>query len=324
MSIRSIFTIVKGFLFSRANREFMLFMFFFALSGVFWLIMTLNETYEYELRIPVEYTNVPKNIVLTSGENDSVRVGVTDKGIVLATYLYGHQLTPIRVDFMKCMQGNGQGHVSQNDLKKMVLSKLSASTKVGMVKPERLTVYYNTGEKKRVPVAYSGKVLPSEFYYMSDVAYSPDSITVFAAPDKFDSISVAYTEMLDLTDVHDTLTVHAKLRPIAGVKMVPDQVDITFATDILTEVSIDNVPIVGINMPEGKMLRTFPAKVKVTFVTGVSRYRHLRPEDFEVVADYNEMERNASSKCRIKLTRIPDGLTRVKLEAQQVEYLIEE
>ena len=106
--------------------------------------------------------------------------------------------------------------------------------------------------------------------------------------------------------------------------MVPEAVNISFRTDVLTETSIGNIPIKGINMPEGKVLRTFPAKVRVRFVTGISRYRQMSPNDFEVIADYNEIEQNPSSKCNIKLSRVPEGITRVKLDTTQVEYLIEE
>ena len=46
MSGRRLFVIVRNFLFSRANREFLIFLFFLALSGIFWLLTTLNETVE--------------------------------------------------------------------------------------------------------------------------------------------------------------------------------------------------------------------------------------------------------------------------------------
>ena len=38
--------IVRGFLFTLVNKEFLIFLFFLLLSGIFWLLMTLNETYE--------------------------------------------------------------------------------------------------------------------------------------------------------------------------------------------------------------------------------------------------------------------------------------
>ena len=93
---------------------------------------------------------------------------------------------------------------------------------------------------------------------------------------------------------------------------------------MLTEESIDGVPVQCLNMPVGKVLRTFPAKVKVRFVAGASRIRLFRPEDFIVVADYREIYQNPSDKCNLYLQSAPHGVSRATLETKQVDYLIED
>jgi hypothetical protein len=317
--------VVSNFLFSRANREFLIFLFFLALSGVFWLLMTLNETYEQEVRIPVQYVNVPNKVVITSGETDTLRVTVSDKGIILAAYLYSEDIQPILVDFKTYAHAStNTGSVPQSDLKKQVLARLTASSKIVGIKPERLSFTYNNGERKRVPILYSGQVTPDDFYFMAGVDYLPDSATIYATREKLDSINAVYTEPLNYSNVRDTLTVQVRLRRTAGVKMVPETVSVRFRTDVLTEGRIDNIPIMGINMPEGKILRTFPAKVGVNFVTGINQLRTMTAADFEVVADYNEIKDSPSSTCRISLLRFPKGITRERLDTTFVEYLIEE
>ena len=77
-------------------------------------------------------------------------------------------------------------------------------------------------------------------------------------------------------------------------------------------------------MPEGKVLRTFPSKVSVSFVTGVSQFRSLSRNDFLVEADFSEIEDNASDKCRIYLRAVPHGVSRATLSVQEVDYLIED
>ena len=49
------FKSIKNFLFSNMNKQFLVFLFFLLLSAIFWLIITLNETYEKELKIPVRF-----------------------------------------------------------------------------------------------------------------------------------------------------------------------------------------------------------------------------------------------------------------------------
>ncbi len=58
-------------------------------------------------------------------------------------------------------------------------------------------------------------------------------------------------------------------------------------------------------------------------MAGVSVYRNLKPEDFTVIVDYDEILRNPSEKCRVYLKKVPNGISRAKLETTMVDYLIE-
>ena len=99
MSFRSVWRAVREFLFTKTSKEFLIFMFFLALSGAFWLSLTLNETYEREFAVPVSVIGVPKNAVLTSDEVDTVRVTIRDKGIFLVSYKYGDAHKRINLPF---------------------------------------------------------------------------------------------------------------------------------------------------------------------------------------------------------------------------------
>ena len=324
MSGSDLWKIIRDFLFSKANKEFLIFLFFLVLSGVFWLFMTLNETYEKEFSIPVTISNIPKNVVLTSEETDTVKMTIRDKGITLATYMYGKGLRSLSVNFKQFAHPNGRGIIPILELQKLMYQQLANGSKITAVKPDRMEFFYNFGANKRIPVRWSGRVIPEELYFISRVQYWPDSIDIYASKDKLDSIRVAYTEPLNYVNFRDTLMVNAQLAKMKGVKMVPDVIKIGFFTDVLTEESIDGVPVQGINMPEGKTLRTFPAKVKIRFVTGVSVYSQLKPEDFIVVADYKELSKNPSEKCKIYLMKSPSGISRAHLDITEVDYLIEE
>ena len=315
---------VRNFLFSRANREFLIFLFFLTLSGVFWLLMTLNENYEKEIVIPVRIANIPTDVMLTSEEVDTVKVTIRDRGIQLLAFMYGEEKKRVTVSFKTYDQGSGTGSIPAGDLAKLIQQRLSASGKVVNVKPDRLKFFYNTGACKRVPVRWRGRVIPENLYYLSKVTYSPDSVTIYAAEERLDSISMVYTEPLNYVGFRDTLAVDCKLRKMEGVKMMPDHVKTVFYTDVLTEESMDGIPIVGINMPDNKVLRTFPAKVTVKFVTGVNIYRTLSASDFTVVVDYNELKSTKSEKCNLTLLKVPEGITHATLVTRQADYLIEE
>lgn len=320
----SIWRLIRDFLFSRTNKEFLIFVFFIALSGIFWLSMTLNETYEQEFSIPVTVVGVPKNVVLTSEETDTIRMTIRDKGITLAAYMYGDMLKNVKINFKPYAHSNGTGIVTTSELQKIVYQHLVSSSKIISTKPDKLEFFYNYGANKRVPVRWTGRVIPEDLYFISRVKYYPDSVDVYASQTLLDSISVVYSEHLNYVNFRDTLVVNANLEKIKGVKMVPDHIKMEFFTDVLTEEKLDGIPVEGINMPPGKILRTFPMKVTVSFVTGVSVYRSLKPEDFTIVADYDEIAANPSEKCRIYVKKSPPGISRVHLNINEVDYLIEE
>jgi hypothetical protein len=323
MGIKKWWQIVSDFVFSNTNKDFLVFLFFLGLSGIFWLSLTLNETYEREFSIPVSVVDIPKNAVLTSDEVDTIKMTIRDKGIVLVAYQYGDYLNRLRIPFKNYTRNNGSGSVPASELQKLVYQNLVSSSKITACKPDKLEFFYNYGTHKKVPVRWSGRVIPEELYFISRVDYSPDSVTVYASDEKLDSINIIYTETLNYANFRDTLTITCQLAKLKGVKVVPDKVKINFYTDVLTEENIEGVPIQGINLPEGKVLRTFPAKVTVSFVTGVSVFRNLRPEDFTIVADYNEIKRHPSEKCRITLKNVPPGISRARLDVTLVDYLIE-
>lgn len=314
----------KSFLFSKVNREFLLFLFFLVISGAFWLIMALNETYEQEVCFPVHIVGVPKDVMLTSDEVDTVRVTIRDKGTQLLSYLYDESIRHLKVNFKTYDRGNGTGVVPASDLQKIVQQRLAQSAKITAMKTERLRIFYNTGASKRVPVRWSGRVIPEHMYFISHVGYSVDSVTVYASEDILDSIKTVYTEPLNYAGFRDTLSVSCRLQKKDGIKVMPDRINITFYTDVLAEVSIDDVPITGINMPKGKVLRTFPSRITVTFVAGVNTFRNIDADDFIVVADYNEIQQRPAEKCNIYLKRTPPGISRATLQSTQVDYLIEE
>ena len=158
---------------------------------------------------------------------------------------------------------------------------------------------------------------------MSRTYFTPDSIEIYASREMLDSIKYVNTELLNIKNLTDTLVRHVSLHKIKGVKYVPDKVKISICPDILTEEKFD-VPIVAINMPEGKVLRTFPSRVTVTFTVGASLFRTIRPEGFKVVADYNEVTASPSEKCNIYLRSVPHGVRNARISVNQVDYLIEE
>ena len=285
--------------------------------------MALNETYEKEIEIPVQLVEIPKNVVLTSDTTTIVRVTVRDKGFSLLAYLYGNKINPISVKFKNYAKKTGVGVIPQAELQKIMSRQLFSSSAILSMKPDKYEYFFNYGLKKRMPVRLIGKIIPGQSYYLSKITFSPDSVDIYASREMLDSIKHVNTEPLNIRNLTDTVIKDVALYRIKGVKYVPEKVKVSICPDILTEEKCE-VPIEAVNMPEGKILRTFPSRVTVTFTVGASLFRTISPERFKVVVDYNELMAEPSDKCNIYLRSVPHGVRNARLSVAQVDYLIEE
>lgn len=322
--LTQIINMVRNFLFSSANREFLTFFFFLVLSSIFWLMTALNETYEREIGVPAYLVNIPKNVVVTSDMEDTVRVTVRDKGFALLAYTYGEGIRPINVNFQSAItRQSGYGVVSSQELMKMVNQRFSGSSKIVQVKPDRLDFHYNYGLSRQVSVKMAGNVVPGKSFYLARTRFWPEKVTVYGSKQALDSLRFVKTVPINITNFNDTVLRTVALETIKGVKIVPNTVRIGLYPDILTEENIE-VPITAVNMPEGKVLRTFPQRVTVNFIVGASMFRSISPEQFAVVVDYNEIIDHPSDKCSIHLRETPQGVRNARLKMTQVDYLIEE
>ena len=255
---------------------------------------------------------------------DTVRVTVRDKGFALLAYTYGEGIRPINVNFQSAItRQSGYGVVSSQELMKMINQRFSGSSKIVQVKPDRLDFHYNYGLSRQVAVKMAGHVVPGKSFYLARTRFWPEKVTVYGSKQALDSLRFVKTVPINITNFNDTVLRTVALETIKGVKIVPNTVRIGLYPDILTEENIE-VPITAINMPEGKVLRTFPQRVTVNFIVGASMFRSISPEQFAVVVDYNEIIDHPSDKCSIHLRETPQGVRNARLKMTQVDYLIEE
>lgn len=305
------------------NKQFLIFLFFLALSSVFWIFQTLNETYEEDFQVPLELRNVPSNVVITTDLPENLHILLRDKGSQLLAYRYTRQFKPVVVDYNT--YSNPSGHVSilGNELQRQIAAQLLPGTQMLGLKPDTLDFYYNFGQFKRVPIRPLGEVRAGRLYSLAKTVYSEDSVTVYASREQLDTITAAYLQPFNLRNLTDTTHVKSNFVKVKGAKFVPAQIGVTFCIDRLVEKTIQ-VPVQQVNFPASKQLRTFPATVKVTFQVGMGLYRKITSENFVLVVNYEDLLKNKSTRCHLSLKTIPEGVSHVRISPQDVEYVIEE
>lgn len=237
--------------------------------------------------------------------------------------MLGKSFYPVILDYADYKGVDNQVRIYPSQFEKKVLNQLNASTRLLSMKPDTLEYIYSTGASKLVPVKLRGTLSAGREYYLSDTIFSPDSVLVYAPQGVLDTIAVAYTQPVKLEDISDTLRQQVPLRIQKGVKFVPSSIEMMLPVDIYTEKTVE-VPLRGVNFPADKVLRAFPSKVQVTFQVGLSHFRQINADDFHIYVSYEELLRLGSDKYTVKIKNLPKGVSQVRFNPAQVDFLIEQ
>lgn len=314
---------IRKFLLSNKCKECLVFLFFVLVSFAFWMLQTLDDVYQTEFKVPLRLKNVPKEAVLTSELPNEVRVRVEDRGTVLLNYMLGRTFFPVSFDFNDYRDKGTHVHISSAELLKKVAAQLNVSTHLISVRPDTLDFIYTMGKAKKVPVRLNGEVRAGLQYYVSHIGFVPDSVIAYAPQEVLDTLTAAYTERVDLENVADTLHKRVLLQKLKGVKFVPAYNDLSVYVDMYSEKTVE-VPIVGINFPANKVLRTFPSKVQVTFQVGLMHFKEISSEDFFIGVTYEDILKTNGDKLLLTLKSVPDYVSHARIIPASVDYLIEQ
>lgn len=315
---------IRKFLYSQQCKSFLVFLFFLFVSASFWMLQTLNETLEMNVRLPLQLLNVPKTAVLTRELPEAVDVRLSDKGSVLVQYLYRKKLQPLMLDFANYDKGNVSGRVviPHNDVIRLLQPQLIESSKVQSINPDTIDYYYTRGLPSRLPVKVKGIVKTTAQNYLSALHCYPDSVEVYAPASVMDTMKCAYTSEVVWEGLTETVTREVGLYPIKGVKYMTPKVKVKAQVDYYVEKTVE-VAIVGMNFPADKVLRTFPSKAKVTFRVGAAHSERKWEDELVLMVTYDELQENSDRKYRLRLKSRPECVSHIRISPAEVDYLIE-
>ena len=325
VGMRRFWETTKNFLLTRRSRETAVFLFFVMLSALFWLLQTLNGSFDYVLRFPLQLVGVPDNVVITTPLPDDIDVTVHDKGTSLLNYVFGSKQKPLTVHFADYDEGLVFGHVAltRADLLPQVRANTMASTDIVAFRPDTVEYFYSRGTSLSIAVSPRGNITTDQLYYLVDVVCQPDTVTVWGPQEVLDTLTAIPTALLDFKSLTESTSSTVRLMPPKGLKVEPETVVVTANVDMFTEKSV-SVPIVGTNFPAGHTLRTFPSVATVRFRVGAKDYKAITADNFVITATYEElMALPHNAKWRLQLRSLPQGISQVHIQPEEVDFLIE-
>ena len=307
---------------SRRGRDSLMFLLFIGISAILWMVLSLNEEEQFDVRLPMKITHVPDSVMLLSPGPEAFNVSLRARGTQVIR-MHAGVVPTMNIDF-RAYRSNGLLHLNATELKSVARNALG-NAQVSVVFPDSLSIPYTTHPGFPMAVNLDYKVTTGpQFARKGRPRLSSDSVLVYMAPGKAlpDNYHAVTTEPIRMTGMNKNVSVRVRLVGPPDSRVVPDSIDVSFEVEPLIFKS-RKVVIEPVNVPAGTKLITFPAQVDVFYMIPMSDYPKSDPR-FRIVADYRSVNpAEASKKMKLTLLDVPPSLQNVHLSADSAEYIIE-
>lgn len=207
---------------------------------------------------------------------------------------------------------------------KQINDKRDPEQQIVAFTPDTLYFDFSNRAVKKVPVKLiSGVKYQRQFEQSGDITINPRYVTLTGPGSAVDKIESWNTDSLTLDSVDETVKTNIGLQPVkeGNISVYPKSVDVTIPVDEYTE-KVVQIPVKLINNHNYYNVKIFPQKVKVTFTTPLRRYAEMDEDFFEASADLDLWRERGYTTLPVKITRLPAYCRIVKIEPQNIDFII--
>lgn len=310
------------------NRKVLVFFFFLLLSVLFWFLTAMNQEYDTDISYPVRYIRYPEKKVLVNDIPDRLELSVHAGGYTLLRYRLRSRLNPIIFDVNSFSLNRVIGdpstlYILTGIAKDDIVKQLRSEFEILSISPD--TIFFQFGDKvsKKVPVEPDLEIsFEKQYMQVGPYLVEPDSVTISGPESIIDTIKVAATEPVIMSELNRSFDMELEMKPQHKVEYDPLEVWIQVPIEKFTEASL-KVQIEVINMPDSLLLRPFPPAVTVNCQIGLSAYETLNEHLFRAVIDYAEVGNMLGNKLKVQIIKMPVYIQSVNFTPKSVEYIVE-
>ncbi|CAZ98896.1 Conserved hypothetical protein [Zobellia galactanivorans] len=299
---------------------FLMFLFF---STLIWLINNLSRSYVSTAKFNLEYVNLPEGYLFKGATDNELKVRLKAGGFQFLGFNF--RRSTIAIDLSEAQRKDSMFYVPQDVYKKQVEKQLSGSMSLVDIETDTLFVGMLAVISKKVPVHPNVEMNLARNYLLDGkIETKPDSITLVGPSDEIDSIRVVRTKKLTLPDVNSDFSESVEIyksEKLKNTEYSDEKVELTAQIARFSE-KVFEVPIKMVHFPDNVEVKTFPDKVSVLCKAKLERLKKLEAGDFEVIADYRQLEEGEGHGLKLQLRKKPSGLHSVKLQKDTVEYIL--
>lgn len=309
---------VKTALHSSRGKDVLLYFLCVAVAFVFWVFLSLDTEVQRDFEVPVEIQDLPDSITIIGQVPPEISVSVKGKDSQLLRFMWGK---------MSSMKFKWEENVIETNfllthakLDSRLRDYFGTNVQIVSFRPDSVVAPFTSQPGTKVKLNIQADIHPNLQYIISGaIKANVDSVTIYSSSDLPHNLKYISTEPIVKSNLTDTMRYDVKVKPIAGVRIVPDVVTVTVPIEpLIARKRSVNLDI--INLPADKGLITFPSKIEISYLVPMSAYN----DDYPVKAfvDYDDIK-SQKKKLPVSLSVIPNVYHNMSFSPDSVEYIIE-
>jgi hypothetical protein len=298
------------------------------ISIIIWFTIKLSDEYDTVVEIPVTFTHLPKNKVLTSVSDSALQVEIVEKGSDLFRMLYVEQIQPVNISlrFLPIYPKNGvyHGMITPSLLINEIEREQNLLGKILSISPDTIYLTFEPVKSKKVPVKADFDLsFEKQFRQYGQVLFMPDCVNVKGPQSVIDNLDSVSLGRIKLDHLNQNYTGEKDFQSDSINRQLnfnPGKVTFNVPVEKFTEAETV-VPVKLINSNSLKV-KIFPDKIKVFYTVALKDYPKIEQGMIVAVADLSSIESMEEGKIKVDLESFPTYIRINKIEPEKVEFII--
>ncbi|MCM1152403.1 MAG: CdaR family protein [Muribaculum sp.] len=292
---------------------------FVLISLLFWFVLAMNDNVQENLTVRINISNSPDTVTFISVPPQTIHITVRDKGTNIFQ-VAAFRKPVVNFNFRDYAE-DGIFRVSRGDFQLALKNLFGPNAQITSSSIDSLRLLYTVEPGKRLPVKANYKISCANGKTIAgNLVCDPSLVTVYSYGDVLDSVTYVRTERIVLKNLEEPTKVKVKIKPIANVRVIPDEVTVTVPIEPLVK-KTSQVEIRVVNVPDDKDLLLFPQKAKVIYYVPMSRFsdNDIR---ISVYADYQDIAKGYHEKLPLHIEGVASYIVKPELADATAEYTI--
>ncbi len=312
----------------RPDRRVLVFIFFLAISAIFWFLSALGMEYTSSLRYPVRYRNFPDRMVLVNDLPSNLELTVNAHGYTLLKHYFSRRVLPIVFN----VSSFSLNSIDDTDTEryfiltsmatKMVAAQLGAGIDVLDIRPDTLFFSFTEMTSRNLPVKPVLNInFESQFMIKGSISVDPDTVTASGPAARIDTMRFVPTTPVNIKGLNKSLQKSVSLPEYDMISFSDRTVELSIPVEQFTEASI-KIPVEVVNLPDTLTIKTFPSVITVFYLVALQDYEGINEKQFKAIVDYEGLS-PGRGYFEVNLLKQPDFIKQVRFNPKRVDFIVE-